>query len=180
MDQNGQVIEQTKNWIREVVVACNFCPFAARELGLDRVRYQVEPSQSIDVILRVLGEECLRLDREEGIGTTLLILPAAVPRFDEYLTLVNRAERLMRQKGYEGIYQLASFHPLYRFAGSGKDDAANYTNRSIYPILHLLRESEIDKALAHYPDPEGIPGRNIKFAREKGVDYMKMLREACL
>ena len=180
MDQNDLVIARTKNWIREVVVACNFCPFAARELKLDRVHYRVEESENPEVILRVLGEECGRLDRDETIGTTLLILPAAVPRFDEYLKLVSRAERQMRQKGYEGIYQVASFHPLYQFAGSGKDDAANYTNRSIYPILHLLRESEIDKALSHYPDPEGIPARNIKFAREKGAEYMKMLREACL
>ena len=86
---------------------------------------------------------------------------------------------LLKQKGYNGIYQLASFHPLYRFADSVEDDAANYTNRSLYPMLHLLRESSIDNALEHYKDPEAIPGHNINFAREKGNTYMKMLRDSC-
>ncbi|HEV7782749.1 MAG TPA: DUF1415 family protein, partial [Chitinophagaceae bacterium] len=85
-----------------------------------------------------------------------------------------------KQNGYEGIYQLASFHPLYLFANSSPTDAANYTNRSVYPMLHLLREESIDKALAHYSDPENIPERNINFAHEKGLTYMKMLRDACL
>ena len=84
----------------------------------------------------------------------------------------------MQKSGYEGVYQLASFHPLYRFAGSKADDAANYTNRSVYPMLHLLREASIEKALQHYADPEQIPENNIRFARGKGVLYMKALWDA--
>ena len=94
--------------------------------------------------------------------------------------MVSVAEKLLKQYGYDGIYQLASFHPQYKFAGAPDNDAANYTNRSVYPMLHLLRESSIDKALEHFNDPESIPDRNINFAREKGIVYMKMLREACL
>ena len=93
--------------------------------------------------------------------------------------MVDVAERLLKQKGYEGIYQLASFHPLYRFAGTDDNDAANFTNRSLYPMLHLLREESIEKALQHYKEPESIPEYNIHFAREKGLVYMKMLRDAC-
>jgi hypothetical protein len=78
------------------------------------------------------------------------------------------------------VYQVASFHPLYRFAGSANDDAANYTNRSPYPMLHLLREESIELALERFPNPEQIPERNILFARSKGELYMKMLRDACL
>ena len=89
------------------------------------------------------------------------------------------AEKLLKQEGYEGIYQLASFHPLYLFADAAPDDAANYTNRSIYPMLHLLREASIDKALKHYKNPDKIPQHNINFAREKGLVYMQMLRDAC-
>jgi hypothetical protein len=94
--------------------------------------------------------------------------------------LVSTAEALLIESDYEGIYQVASFHPDYQFAGTLMADAANYTNRSIFPMLHLLRESSVDKALEHYADPEGIPDRNIDFAREKGPAYMKMLRDACM
>jgi hypothetical protein len=86
----------------------------------------------------------------------------------------------MEQEGYEGTYQLASFHPDYCFEGEDKNDAANYTNRSVYPMLHLLREDSITKALALYKNPELIPEHNIQLAREKGLLYMQMLRAACL
>ena len=78
------------------------------------------------------------------------------------------------------MYQLASFHPMYRFASSVKNDAADYTNRSIYPMLHLLRESSIEKAVAHYENPENIPERNVDFARKKGLTFMKLLRDSCI
>jgi uncharacterized protein len=120
------------------------------------------------------------MDEEKDIETSFLILPNAVEKFDDYLYLVSDAEDLLIEKGYEGIYQLASFHPLYKFANSEEKDAANYTNRSIYPMLHLLREASIDKALENYRNPEGIPDININFAREKGLVYMKMLRDSCL
>ena len=94
--------------------------------------------------------------------------------------MLREAEKLLKRKGYEGVYQLASFHPHYRFAAASAGDAANYTNRSPYPMLHLLKEESIEKALQHYPNPEQIPERNIQFAREKGPAYMKMLRDSCL
>ena len=89
------------------------------------------------------------------------------------------AEQRLKQKKYKGIYQLASFHPLYRFAGSTENDAANYTNRSLYPMLHLLREASIDKALEQYKNTENIPIANIALARAKGLDAMTKLRESC-
>ncbi|HMC87200.1 MAG TPA: DUF1415 domain-containing protein, partial [Chitinophagaceae bacterium] len=97
-----------------------------------------------------------------------------------YLELVRLAEKLLKQEGYQGIYQVASFHPLYCFAGAPADDPANYTNRSVYPMLHLLREESVEQAIANYPNPEKIPERNILFARSKGIAYMKKLRDACL
>ncbi|WP_315817905.1 DUF1415 family protein [Paraflavitalea speifideaquila] len=75
---------------------------------------------------------------------------------------------------------MASFHPLYQFAGASADDAANYTNRSVYPMLHLLREESIEAALKRYPDPDSIPASNIEFTRNKGTAFMKMLRDSCL
>jgi len=180
MDRADQIISQTKKWITDVVIGCNFCPFAAREVKRGRVHYQVEPATELSVCLESFLKECIRLDNEETIETTLLIFPNAFHSFDDYLDLVDLAEKLITKEGYEGIYQVASFHPLYRFLGTAADDAANYTNRSIYPMLHLLREESIEKALQRYPDPEQIPERNILFAREKGAAYMKMLRDACL
>jgi hypothetical protein len=180
MDTRAMVIEQTKKWITSVVVGCNFCPFAAREVKRNSIHYQVETSRDLNVCLQAFLQECIRLDNEEAIETTLLIFPNTFPTFDAYLDLLSLAERALKKKEYEGIYQVAGFHPLYRFADTRDNDAANYTNRSIYPMLHLLREEKIEQALQHYPDPEQIPERNIQFAREKGQAYMKMLRDSCL
>jgi len=175
-----KIIEQTKKWITEVVIGCNFCPFAAKEIKQNTVHYQVETSAEKADCLKAFLQECSRLDDEGNIATTLLILPNAFQQFDDYLDLVADAEALLKENDYEGVYQVASFHPQYIFGGAPVNDAANYTNRSIYPMLHLLREEQITEALERYPHPENIPNNNINFAREKGVRYMKMLRDACL
>ena len=164
----------------EVVVGCNFCPFAAREMKLNTVHYSIETSLELSVCLEAFINECMLLDDDANIETGFIIFPNAFQQFDDYLDLVFFAEQLLKEKNYEGIYQVASFHPLYTFANTTTNDAANYTNRSIYPMLHLLREESIEKALSHYDDPEQIPERNIRFAQEKGVVYMKMLRDSCL
>jgi hypothetical protein len=179
MDKD-QIIAQTKKWIADVVIGCNFCPFAAREFKQNRIHYEVEFATGINVCLESFLQECIRLDKESDIETTLLIFPNAFQSFDDYLYLLDLAENLLQKKKYKGVYQVASFHPLYRFADSEADDAANYTNRSIYPMLHLLREDSMEQALERYPDPGQIPERNIRFAREKGMAYMKKLRDACL
>lgn len=175
-----QIITQTKKWITDVVVGLNFCPFAAREMKQNTVRYVIETSEDEEEVLETFLQECKRLDEDKSIETTLLIFPESFAAFPDYLDLVSLAEDLIVGEGYEGIYQVASFHPDYCFADSEENDAANYTNRSPYPMLHLLREESIEKALLRYENPELIPERNIQFAHEKGVTYMKMLRDACL
>jgi len=180
MEDESGVIAQTKKWIMDVVVGCNFCPFAAREMEKKTVRYKVETSHDLSVCLQTFIDECLVLNNDPAIETIFIIFPNSFQQFDDYLNLVFYAEQLVKENGYEGIYQVASFHPLYKFSGVADDDAANYTNRSIYPMLHLLREKSIEKALLHYGNPEQIPERNIRFAREKGNTYMKMLRDSCM
>lgn len=175
-----QVIGQTRKWIKEVVIACNFCPFAAREVKRDSIHYQVEWKSSVETALSVLQQECKRLDDQPDVETILIIFPDTFQDFYQYLDLVGMAEHLLKRKGYEGTYQVASFHPQYRFSGAPADDAANFTNRSVYPMLHLLREASIEAALRKYPDPDSIPASNIEFARNKGFTYMKMLRDTCL
>jgi len=180
MTDAQQVITQTKNWIKTLVIGCNFCPFASREFKQNSIHYQVETGAALSTVRQVILQECKRLDKDRSIGTTLIIFPDSFTEFDDYLKLVTYAENLLKQKKYEGVYQLASFHPLYQFENSPFDDPANYTNRSIYPMLHLLREDHIRKALQFFPDAAGIPERNIQFTREKGEAYLKMLRDSCL
>ncbi len=180
MPSSQQIIDQTITWIRKVVIGCNFCPFAARALQQQHVHYQVEASTNTALCLDAFLKEIVRLDKELHIETSFLIFSNAFQQFDDYLYMVSLAEDLLREKGYEGVYQLASFHPMYRFASSVKNDAADYTNRSIYPMLHLLRESSIEKAVAHYENPEKIPECNVDLARKKGLTFMKLLRDSCL
>lgn len=163
-----------------MVIGLNFCPFASREFKQNTIHYQIEKGTTHTDCRQALLKELKRLDSNKAIATTLLIFPNAFPEFDAYLKFVAFAEKLLQQKGYDGTYQLATFHPLYQFEESAIDDAANYTNRSLYPMLHLLREADVRKAVQFYGNAEEIPVRNVQFAREKGVAYLKMLRDSCM
>jgi len=174
------VIEQTKKWIIDVVVGCNFCPFAAREVGRDSIAYVVVDNGTNESGLEALARAFGSMDTNESVETLLLIFPSAFAGFDAYLRLIHLAEQLLAKQGYEGMYQLASFHPLYRFAGAPADDPANYTNRSPHPVLQVLREDSVTKAIDGYPNTASIPRHNISYARKQGLATMKALREACM
>ena len=174
-----EIINQTRHWIKSVIVGFNFCPFAKRELEREHIRFCVCEHTEIELMLKDVYSECFYLDSHADVETTLIIFPHAVADFEQYLTFLDLAEQLLSDQGYDGTYQLASFHPLYCFAQSKTDDAANYTNRSPYPMLHLLREVSLEKVLLKYPDPENIPTRNIEVAREAGLDEMKSRLDAC-
>lgn len=180
MTNAEKAITETKNWIDRVVIGCNFCPFAAREFKKDTIHYEVEDSGNAELVLQSFLNECKRLDDNSAIETSILILPNGYHDFDDYLDLVDLAEQLIEEEDYEGIYQVASFHPDYRFADAPPDDPANFTNRSIYPMLHLLREASIEKVLEVYKDADGIPANNIAFTRKKGFAAMEALRRACI
>lgn len=180
MADRQTLIDNTKKWILDVVIGCNFCPFAAKEVKQGTVRYHVEEDDDLNACLQVFLNECELLDANPEIETTIIILPIGFDEFEDYLDLVEAAEEILEENGYEGTYQVASFHPHYCFEGEDPEDASNFTNRSPYPMLHILREESVERALERYPDAEGIPQRNIDFARTKGSAYMKMLRDACL
>jgi hypothetical protein len=175
-----QIIAHTTAWIKSVVIGCNFCPFAAKAMSQKSIRYMVVQDATKENTLSCLNEEIHYLDEHEEIETTLIILPHHFKDFTSYLSLVAAAEKATSRQGYDGVYQIASFHPEYIFADATPDDPANYTNRSIYPMLHILREESITQALKHYVDPERIPQRNVEFSRERGLQYMQMLWAACL
>ena len=171
------VIAQTQAWIEKVVVGCNFCPFAARELRQGGIHYEVlnEPLRQA-----VFLEECQRLDQDAAISTSFLILNQAGLNFEDYLEVVEEAQAWLEAADYEGVYQLASFHPDYRFASSHNDDPADFTNRSPYPMLHLLREAAVSAAVDNFPAAESIPDHNIRCARQYGLEHMQNLLKSCV
>ncbi|MGL4834744.1 MAG: DUF1415 domain-containing protein, partial [Shewanella sp.] len=166
---HSNAIEQTQQWIEAVVVGLNFCPFAKRELRKNAVRYVLNETSDMQATLEQLIAECEFLDTHPETETTLLILPDGFDDFLYYLDLTELAEDLLAEQGYEGAYQVASFHPEYCFADADSDDAANYTNRSPFPMLHLLREASLDTAIDNYPDIDSIPESNMQKARTHGV-----------
>lgn len=119
------------------------------------------------------------LDKDGERETSLLIFPDALSDFDEYLDVLALANAVLKESGYDGIYQLASFHPKYLFAGAAVDDAANYTNRSPYPMLHILKEASVEAALESYPNPKAISTRNVEVTRGLGLRAMRELLAGC-
>jgi hypothetical protein len=173
--RDDEVITAVKSWIDKVIVGLNFCPFAKKEMQRNTVRFAISTTTHISKALQQLLEELALLDHQPKTQTSLLIFPLGFDDFEEYLDMLEMANSLVAQGGYNGIYQLASFHPNYCFAGEDKNDPANYTNRSPYPILHILRESSIEAVLKRYPDPESIPENNIAKARELGSSFLQAL-----
>ena len=174
----SQIITACQNWVSDIIVGLNFCPFARREVVNNRIRYQLNDSKKIEKTLHNFVAE-LQLLNDSDIETTLFILPEGFDDFNRYLDLLELCQIALEEAGFEGVFQIASFHPMYCFDDCEYDDAANYTNRSPYPMLHLIREASMEKVLRHYKDPESIPINNMALARQKGRDEMASLLEAC-
>ncbi|MES3008611.1 MAG: DUF1415 domain-containing protein [Pseudomonadota bacterium] len=167
--------QATRQWLERVVIGLNLCPFARRELDGGRVRIAVTGETDLEGLLMTFATELARLNNEPAIETTLVVIADAVPDFLDYLDLLDMAQGWLEEQELEGVYQLASFHPDYQFADSDPDDEANYTNRSPFPVIHILREESVESAVASHPNAEGIPDRNIRIAREKGLPYWQTL-----
>jgi len=143
MQSSKLVIQQVQCWIKNVVIAHNICPFAKREFDSDRIRYR-QMSEELAYSLDDVLQECQHLDNNPDVETSLLIYPTSLEDFDSFWEYYAIAEQLLIDSGYEGVYQLASFHPDYCFEGSHDDDPANYTNRAPYPMLHIIREASLE------------------------------------
>lgn len=163
-----KVIAETRQWVWDFVIGLNLCPFAKHPFEQDRIRYQVCDDNDEQGIYRSILRELDQLSQlsAEQVETSLLIVPQGLESFDAYLDMLDVAEQAIQDCGLEGHFQLASFHPDYCFDGVAEDDPANATNRSPYPMFHLIREASLEAALANYPDPESIPARNVKLLRE--------------
>lgn len=158
-----------------VVVGLNLCPFAKKELVNNRVRFVVSEAENEADLLMALQTELNILEQDHEIETTLLIHPKVLQDFYDYNEFLDAADGLLIEMERDGIIQVASFHPDYQFAETDPDDVENYTNRSPYPLLHLIREASLEKAIAHYPDADKIPARNMALLRELGLDKIRAL-----
>ena len=169
-----------RRWLERAVIGLNLCPFAKAVYTRDQVRIVVSDADNIDDLREELGEEMLRLrdTPAEEIDTTLLVLTQVLGDFLDYNDFLDEADGLLEALELDGVLQVASFHPDYQFAGTEFDDAGNNTNRAPYPVLHLLREESIDRAVAAYPEPDAIIDRNIRTMETLGNDgYRNLLAE---
>lgn len=180
MPASDQAIRRhTEHWLQRVVVALNLCPFAGRELEAGRVRYRVTSCDTELALLQALEEEIQCLRGDSTIATSLLIHPRVLQDFADYNQFLDLAEGLLESCDAVGELQIASFHPQYRFAGSDESDPGNYSNRSPYPMLHLLREADVERAIAGHPDIDAIPRHNVAHLERLGRKHLVRLLAAC-
>ncbi len=180
MSTQQQIIKHTQNWVSKLIVKYNICPFARREVERGSIRYSVAETLSREQLLASLLDECQYLDCNNDTETTLYIMPVGLEGFYDFLDLVEMANELLVMEGYEGVYQLANFHPDYCFAGEPQSEPSNYTNRSPYPTLHIIREKSMEMAINNHPDVDAIPQRNIEFANKKGNPFFADILSQCL
>lgn len=167
---SATAIEDTRRWLERAVVGLNLCPFAKAVLAKGQVHFALCEAQDASDLLAAFASELDALVACDAAlrDTTLLVLPQAAGEFLDFLPLVAKAERLVRKRRLEGVIQVAHFHPGFVFAGSEDDDITNCTNRSPHPMLHLLREGSVARAVAAFPDPAAIYRANMARLRALG------------
>jgi len=172
-----QVIAATRTWLEKAVIGLQLCPFAAAAHLHDRVRYRVSEQCSSVGLLEELMDELQVLQDADALKceTTLLIHPRVLNDFRHYNDFLAECEQAVVELGFEGELQVASFHPLYQFAGSGAQDIENYTNRSPYPMLHLLREDSVTRAVESFPGIDDIGAANMETLRRLGHEGWRRL-----
>lgn len=168
--QQESVVEHTRHWIASIVIGLNLCPFAQRVFAAERIRYAVSDAREEPALLDDFTAELkwLAATPIDEVETSLLIHPDVLVDFLDYNDFLDVAETRIQELGLEGVIQVASFHPRYQFADTDAEAAENYTNRSPYPMLHLLREESIDRIAEDEDSLLAIPERNIETLRALG------------
>lgn len=179
MDANT-IIQRTKNWVLEVVIGLNLCPFAKKEFDQNKIRFSICDHATTQGLMIDLRAELMLLKANTEIETTLLIHPNVLKDFQDYNDFLEDVQLFLEESELEIDFQVASFHPQYQFAGSETDDVENYTNRSPYPMLHLLREHSLDQAIDQHPDTSRIPEKNQRLLRKMGKTEVERLLKKCL
>jgi hypothetical protein len=166
-----QVERETRDWVDKAVIGLNLCPFAKAVQVQGRVRYVVSDATTVEDLLYELAAELNHLHDTpvETTDTTLLIHPQVLTDFLDYNDFLEAADALVEDIGLAGELQVASFHPQYQFEGTDVADITNYSNRSPHPILHLLREDSIDRAVEAFPEAESIYEANMATLKKLGI-----------
>ncbi|MFK7775311.1 MAG: DUF1415 domain-containing protein [Saprospiraceae bacterium] len=172
-------IKVTKSWIQSFVIGLNICPFASLPFREDKIRYRLEESVSTEKLVETLMEELniLQHNKNTEIETSILIHPNVLLDFLDYNDFLSIAEAVLEEMDLEGEIQIASFHPDYQFAGEAKNAPSNYVTRSPFPMLHLLRECSVTKAIEIHPNTKQIPFDNIQKLNELGLEEIKKLNK---
>ena len=172
---HGSIIAATKQWVETVVVGLNLCPFARRPLLDGRVRFTVTDAETEAELLEALHSELSLLTEDPTVETTLLIHPKTLSDFYDFNDFLSIADDLVLDLALQGVVQIASFHPDYQFEGTAPDYIQNDTNRSPSPMLHLLREDSLARAIEAYPDVAQIPARNVALMQSMGRSEVQAL-----
>lgn len=166
-----EILAAMRQWVEKAVIGLNLCPFAKSVYVRNQVRFVISKAKHLDGFLDDLDRELDLLAEADPseIDTTLLVHPTLLPDFLDFNDFTTIAEAAVEEHGLEGIIQVASFHPQFRFADTEPDDIGNYTNRAPYPTLHLIREESLARAVEAFPDAEQIFGRNIETLNRLGL-----------
>lgn len=177
-----QFITHTRRWIDKVVIGLNLCPFARAPQHQGLIRYVVSNALDHEALTRDLQSELQYLAEVplSEVETTILIHPHVLQNFMDYNFFLQETDYVLKNMQLEGVIQIASMHPEYQFAGTDSEDAENFTNRSPYPLLHLIREESLDSALSSYKNPERIPERNIRIMEKYGTNKMQLILNGCM
>ena len=177
----AQAITEARNWVEQVVIRHNFCPFAHKPAKNNTIRYAACMAEDEESVVGMLIDELMLLrDAERSkIETTVLVAPNCLNDFDRYNQFLDLVDAILEQLHLQGILQVASFHPDYQFGDLEADDVRNYTNRTPHPMFHLIVEDDIERARNTYPDVDSIPEANMRLLEEMGLEEAKRQLEAC-
>lgn len=160
----------TQQWVETMVVGLNLCPFAAPEVRNQAIRYAAIDATEMEAAVQAFLTELALIQEtdEAALSTSLLCFTQIDPDFEHFLDLLDLCQTMLEKAGLAGVFQLASFHPQYCFAGVEADDLSNWTNRAPFPTIHIIREGQMSRVLVHYKNPDEIPERNIQLMYKLG------------
>ncbi|MYZ45068.1 DUF1415 domain-containing protein [Schauerella aestuarii] len=178
--RDAAIVHDVERWLVRAVIGLNLCPFARSVHVKRQIAYRVSHATEPEAVLAdlSLAFDTLEAADPAAIDTLLLIVPEGFDDFLAFNDMAALAERLLKRLRLRGVFQIATFHPDYQFAGAGPDDIENYTNRAPYPILHLLREESVTRAVDGFPDPDSIYERNQARLRALGHRGWRDLMDA--
>ena len=177
MPDDTKIIEDTRTWLQQAVIGLNLCPFAKAVEARGQIQHVVSHARDPEALSADLVDCLHQLAQAapEALDTILLVHPFVLRDFPDFNDFLDVADLIVRAEGYEGVLQVASFHPDYQFADAPIDDRANHTNRSPYPMLHLLREESVSRAVDSLADPSSVYQRNMRLLREMPQDEFERI-----